>query len=636
MLFTSLVLGFALFESSGLRREKNDVNAVAASNMTSRMDKHTIAKIVAGHERAPLPNVLGEIPCEDWMLYSITEVDLWQSFEFSVEVTLEPTGHRHISQKVGGRKGNPNLHFYFNPKTTDNVKITVKDHYTQLAWRDKWTTSKGAPFRPGRSTLSGGDWWWKKSLRGEILRGSAVATKVDELSQDGIPLAEPFTALFDGPSNVWEWDEYRKHLHNWMMFRFGTFKDEESPGQSTVDRYAEKCLDKAKGCNLAPVITNGQTRVIGYDYAVRAMKAMGPQIQCNNRFRRNELGSNILNSNFWPEKPSHSIGLGDGAVDHAFVRPWFVRLFGTQVANREDTLGLIRQKVKAYLNPSGFSPGDDSSAFVTRILHKLHTFLDISDAEANEFAGRQLNVTMEVMVPSQISHATSWLLKGVEFKKEWLAKYQRGLARALGKEFTSLSTLRQDILVSGLMDSLLFAGGLSVPTVIQQAFAVLYGHWGIGELKKHHGSSWSLTEENVESFVQEVYRRWPAVGVFPSWDRETNTHTQVDLHEASLHTSGAGWGQSAMDFKLRDASEYEKKQIVWANMAMVNDDPAHPHSRVCPGHRLSINIVVELFKEFVRTGGTKCWKASAPASEIKVKAGSASNFRLTRQAGCKP
>jgi len=373
--------------------------------------------------------------------------------------------------------------------------------------------------------------------------------------------------------------------------------------------------------------------VIGYDYAVRAMKAMGSQLQCNNRFRRNELGSNILNGRFWPEKPNHAIGLADSVVDHAFARPWLYRLVGTEAANRQETLQLIQAKAQLFMSPGVFKT-DEALLYATKINHKLHVFVDLSDEDAAHFAGNQMGMLAEIMIPEQFAGIGGWIWSNQEFKNKYLTMYREGLVAGLGEEWTALSPLQQTKLVSNLLDSLLFAGGVSVPTVIQQAFAVLYGKWGVAQLEKNHGPTWTLTNDNVEAFVHEVFRRFPAVGAFPFWDRETNTQTQIDLRAANLQKSAAGWGDSAMDFKLRSIREYEAKQISWANMAMVNDDPSHPESHSCPGRQLSLNTMVGLFKEFIKTGGTKCWKANLPKDEISVNAGSSTPLTLTLEPGC--
>jgi len=63
-----------------------------------------------------------------------------------------------------------------------------------------------------------------------------------------------------------------------------------------------------------------------------------------------------------------------------------------------------------------------------------------------------------------------------------------------------------------VLDSLLFAGGLSIPTVIRFAFATLYGEYGISQL----GSDFVLTESLVTRFVMESAPPPPATESNPT------------------------------------------------------------------------------------------------------------------------
>ena len=53
-----------------------------------------------------------------------------------------------------------------------------------------------------------------------------------------------------------------------------------------------------------------------------------------------------------------------------------------------------------------------------------------------------------------------------------------------------------------MLDALLFAGGVSVPSVVSNAFAVLYGEYGRGQL----GEGFELREEQLLPFAFEKPR----------------------------------------------------------------------------------------------------------------------------------
>ena len=143
------------------------------------------------------------------------------------------------------------------------------------------------------------------------------------------------------------------------------------------------------------------------------------------------------------------------------------------------------------------------------------------------------------------------------------------------------------MIASATLDSLVFAGGVSVPTVLKNAFGVLYGQYGATQL----GPNFQLRESQILPFVLEVVRRFPPVAGFPSWDRKTNTHTAINLLMSSADRSEEAWGSTAQEFVLRPMKQYNEKHIAWADFALVNGDNAHPFSHACPAKDLSIMMV---------------------------------------------
>lgn len=466
-----------------------------------------------------------------------------------------------------------------------------------------------------------------REISGEVYGGPAVDQKLKLVDDSAQVPTNTFDALYDGPSTAEERKEYFAYIKNWFSYRLAGLQNEEVPGQGQLDSYYDRCIDPPD-CELANGTRPSQTRIIGYGYAVRAMKGWMRQLQCKNGFRRNELGSNILNGGFWQEKPSSSIGLGDPWDTHAFARPWLVRLLGTDVANDPATVDLIRSHAQDFMDPEGFDVNKIGN-FVTKVLHKVHFNMDISDKEAQDFTSKQSQVLIDVMLP-QALEGIGHILRTGPWKKKQMAKYKMAMAEWRPEEWARLTTLEQTELVSNLMDSLLFAGGLSVPTVLQQSLGTLYGFWGQGQL----GDDFVLTQRNLEQYVQEALRRFPAVGAFPFFDRETNAHNQIDLRAANLGNYTEGWGADALDFKLRPMREYRRKTISWGDFAMLNNDPADPGSRVCPGRQLSINIIQGFLGEFVRQGGTRCWEANKPPYQIYVNSGSTTAFSLKAMDTC--
>jgi len=624
----TICYALAVFVLSAARGGSAEVRISAKD---SGLSTEEIAAILAQEEKAPESVILGEQPCVDWLLLSVSSVKL-RHFElgrkgFSVHATLNPTGRVIKSAYVEGQEGDPQFHFLFNADTTNNITLTVMHRFLgnleTKGWELDLALNEDIGW-VGKFAYQGSS---GRELFGEIYSGLAVDQKLQQINSSALVPANTFDPLYDGPSNVKETQEYFAYIKNWFHYRLAGMKNEEVPGQGQLDAYYDRCIDPPR-CELANGTRPSQTRIIGYAYAVRAMKNMVKQLKCGNAFRRNELGSNILNSGFWQEKPSKSIGLGDPYNTHAFVRPWFVRLLGDEVANDRQTQAFIRAQVQNFMDPQGFAV-NKVGEFVTKVLHKVHFDMDISDKEAQEFTSKQSQILIDIMLPRSFE-GVGHILQTGPWKKKHLVTYKAAFKKWRPAEWAKMTDLQQTILVSGLMDSLLFAGGLSVPTVLQQAIGVLYGFWGKGQL----GDDFLLTKANLDQYVQEALRRFPAVGAFPFFDRETNAHNQIDLRAANLGNYSEGWGEDALNFTLRPMSEYKRKSISWGDFAMLNNDPADPGSRACPGRWLSITIINIFLDEFVRQGGQRCWEADKSPDQIWVNAGSATGFTLKAKDQC--
>merc|ERR1712146_375844 len=103
------------------------------------------------------------------------------------------------------------------------------------------------------------------------------------------------------------------------------------------------------------------------------------------------------------------------------------------------------------------------------------------------------------------------------------------------------------------MDALLFAGGLSVPTLINGGLAVL--HFNETSMTMDDQKTWKNADDAdaddvVTKFVWEVIRLYPAVIGFPYWENEGTR--RVVLNIATALQDPAVFGDDAGNFKLRD------------------------------------------------------------------------------------
>lgn len=590
-------------------------------------------------QRPALATILRENPCQDWSLFSVTNLlatPSWFNYDMRATAIVTPGELKYKSEAMEGKgSGNPELHFLI-PSDAKTVRVIVYNIGVTSGGKDfevafKLEEGKGGPMTI--TSNSGG------GVSAELFTSDRLEWKLGELNNRGIYLKDPFHFMFDEPESLSDRTKAFSFYKKWMAYRKSGFADEEIPSTGMWQRLDNGCFDD---CRLAPIGPN-ETKVIGYAYAVRAMQQMGPKLQCHNLFRRNEFGVNVLNGYWWPEKPNHAIGLADNLIDHALNRKWIDRLAGPALANSEETMNFIRRLATDYWKVKPRDPDvrprvdigrpTEQKKWTTLVLHKLLAFVDISDEDADTFLEHKENVVVAMMLPEWVGHRMGGGEAALKWKAGRIEAYKKSLADKFGDDFTALSPLEQTKLTSGVLDALMFAGGVSVPTVIKSCFAILFGKYGQEQIKKQFGENWHLDEKQLDAFVHETIRRFPAVGGFLAWDRATNSKTNVDLRGSNADQSEDGWGPHARDFWMRDIAEYEKKSISWGDFAMVNGDNAHPGSRACPAKRLSFVMIREFLRAFLQSGGPRCWRPKDP-EKVKISGQGGAEFELAFQEEC--
>lgn len=582
-------------------------------------------------QRPALETILRENTCRDWSLFSVTNMlasPSWFKYNMRATAIVTPGELKYKSAAVSGKgSGNPELHFLV-PSDAKAVQVIVYNIGMTSGedFRVTFDLKQSGPIT--LASKSGG------GVSVEIASGNEMEKKLKEVNDRGVYLKDPFHFMFDEPESFSNRTKAFSFYKQWAAYRKSGFADEEIPSTGMWEKLDKGCFDN---CRLAPIGPN-ETKVIGYGYAVRAMKMMGQKLQCHNLFRRNEFGVNVLNGYWWPEKPNHAIGLADNLIDHALNRKWIDRLVGPAVANNDDTIAFIRALATKFWHVDSterMAAGEkdvvrdtEQKKFTTLVLHKILAFVDITDEDADTFLENKESVVVAMMLPEWAGRKYGGGEAALKWKADRLEIYRKSLASQFGNDWAELSELEEKKLTSGVMDALMFAGGVSVPTVIKSCFAILYGKYGQDQIRKQFGENWYLDEAQLDAFVHETIRRFPAVGGFIAWDRATNSKTNVDLRGANADRSEEGWGLHARDFWMRDVAEYDQKSISWGDFALVNKDNAHPGSRMCPAKQLSLVMIKEFLRAFLHSGGRRCWKPKDP-EEVKISGQGGAAFALT-------
>merc|ERR1719412_948094 len=95
----------------------------------------------------------------------------------------------------------------------------------------------------------------------------------------------------------------------------------------------------------------------------------------------------------------------------------------------------------------------------------------------------------------------------------------------------------------------MFAGGLSVASVIQGGIAALHR-------ESRQPEQILTTEESVKPFSYEVVRTWPPVHGFAWWSPNRTYRTYMNVGMAVRDPRV--WGKDHLEFKLRSMEEYKR------------------------------------------------------------------------------
>mmetsp|Transcript_15068 Transcript_15068/g.40622 ORF Transcript_15068/g.40622 Transcript_15068/m.40622 type:complete len:1094 (-) Transcript_15068:78-3359(-) len=324
--------------------------------------------------------------------------------------------------------------------------------------------------------------------------------------------------------------------------------------------------------------------------------------------RRNELGYLLLGGDAFPE-PSRTLGLGNSVNDHRVQRKWFEHLLDPK--RLPDRAGWI-EEVKAFLASKRaerkFQVRKDVAKWWQQMLwkHILGETLSWEEASAFiKFQSQWLQCSITSLPASFLDNnpMVANLFGGIVKSKVWtLSELHRvqGTYRDRIKALlpSEVPSEHGELVAQGILEMFVFAGGLSVPQTIHCATSVLCNESLLPSPAR-------VTEDNVEAFVYEVTRLFPAVQGFCFWRAGQR---QVLSLNAALRDP-AVWGDEANRFTLKDVNLYRQKHVGFANPAV--SAPGKFDSKACPGYQLALDIS----QAFVLA--VSCWQSStAPGKPL--------------------
>lgn len=244
--------------------------------------------------------------------------------------------------------------------------------------------------------------------------------------------------------------------------------------------------------------TTGQIDGPGFDTTTftkwndvsKILKGVAHKAANEEMVRTNELGFQHLNSYFWeaPNTGPNMMGLGINNNDHAFARPKFGKLLDPKAGKwSENNYAMLEKYLNAFFKKKQWSTKNDVhsvKAMTTRMLFEIHLGREITEEQAVEFINFQSSALLAIATPYYFHHIfgstlgawlTTYCFKPIQDKRlEYFQTFSENLMVHLPVEdFKDLSEKEKQLITSSVMDSLLFAGGLSISGVLQMCVGLL-------------------------------------------------------------------------------------------------------------------------------------------------------------------
>lgn len=299
------------------------------------------------------------------------------------------------------------------------------------------------------------------------------------------------------------------------------------------------------------------------------------------------------------------INLGLPFDDHEIVRPVLDEIYGdgnepgspfsktgtrwTTESFRESAATFLEGKDVVQIN-------GDASIWVIWELHKIALDITLIPEQTDTFLNLQGASLLLAIVPAQfvgqVAEQLGTSVAEVNAGKDaFLNIYRDKLVEMVndGTLESELVTDRDfDLAAAALLDSFLFAGGLSVPGVIKAGLAAFYTG-----LTNKGGKKIDMTDRHdLALLALESIRVYPQVLGFPYFNSETGQRLATLVGMAGYDKSV--YGHDASDFRIRgDLTYYHQRSLNFADAALpVDGDDDGSTSRVCPARSMSVAMAV--------------------------------------------
>jgi len=354
--------------------------------------------------------------------------------------------------------------------------------------------------------------------------------------------------------------------------------------------------------------------------------------------RQGDLGYFIFNDYIW-EDDWKTFPIGADLADHRLGRPVIDAVAGQD--SMAWSTDMIREKAQEFFQGRTSFTQADLTVWNNKLQHKILLDMDLTDADEAAFAEYKSRSFIISLMPKTLVSLLAPFVSQIRavkgMREDLLNKYQEAMdidARGL---YPRIKDSRDKKFVADLfLTALTSAGGLSVPTLMGIGFAILHGAEVDGSAVLENWQDFELTNTNIQQFMLECVRRFPAVVGFPWWDGET-AQSRTVLNIAMAMRDHRAW-EAPKEFRLRPLSEYHEELetgskigVAWAQQAK-GKYGVTLNSRGCPGQHLSMVIMTEMMHAYkdAYDGTQHDWTVVEEAVQITEGPCAAGDFTIVR------
>eukprot|EP00588_Corethron_pennatum_P035881 CAMPEP_0194341486 /NCGR_PEP_ID=MMETSP0171-20130528/89913_1 /TAXON_ID=218684 /ORGANISM="Corethron pennatum, Strain L29A3" /LENGTH=553 /DNA_ID=CAMNT_0039106861 /DNA_START=28 /DNA_END=1690 /DNA_ORIENTATION=- len=357
---------------------------------------------------------------------------------------------------------------------------------------------------------------------------------------------------------------------------------------------------------------------------VKAQMATLPRLQHDGSvWRGNELGMVVSNELFWDQVSPRTVLLGTTVEQHTVIRPVLMDVFSEC---DKTCAAQLRRSVRALFSQNSIAVQSDVKIWAFRNLFAIIFPGETNPIAPQEFVATQTSFTTLSTLTQMVPDAVAEIIELGTNTRATLAAYFDRLLPLVRAHYgdrvrdrdcaptaggAGESCVRQ--LTSAFLDTLLAAGGLSVPGAVSTGLWVLYGNTREANARAAYRDVFPddyalVPGEETEFFLREhapLRSRRRVSVVDHAAARATDDFAsqyaggvRKVLNLALANQDPNAWGRDAHQFRPKNMTQYHKEFVGFADFAVDDAVAGGAMNRKCPGKNLALVMGRVWFEEW--------------------------------------